>query len=284
VVRGKSDTDTFFAVRRPAQGGFGVYLALARAGFRRYSTYRIATLAGATTNITFGFLRCYALLAVAAAVGGTVSGYDAPRLATYVWASQGMLAVIAIWDTYEQAGRIRTGDVVVDLQRPVDPVWHLLAVDVGRAAFQALSRFTLPLVAGALAFDLYAPRHPATYPLFAASMALAVVVSFGCRHLVQSVAYWILDVRGPQVFWALLSGALSGLYFPLWLLPEPWGTVLVYGTPIASMIQAPMDVLVERAEYPYLLLGVQAGWAAVVLAAARLVQRRAERRLVVQGG
>ena len=99
-----------------------MYLALARAGFRRYATYRIATLAGASTNITFGFLRCYALLAVATATGGSISGYDRPRLATFVWGSQGALAVIAIWDTYEQAERIRTGDVVVDLQRPVDPV------------------------------------------------------------------------------------------------------------------------------------------------------------------
>jgi ABC-2 type transport system permease protein len=261
-----------------------VYLALARAGFRRYSTYRIAALAGATTNITFGFLRCYALLAVAAAAGGTVSGYDGPRLATFVWASQGALSVIAIWHTFEQAERIRSGDVVVDLQRPVDPVWHLLAVDLGRAGFQVLVRFTLPLVAGALVFDLYAPRRLATYPLFVASMVLAVVVSFGCRHLVQSTAYWMLDVRGPQVFWALVSGALSGLYFPLWLLPEPWATLLVYGTPIASMIQAPMDLLVERADHPYLLLATQAGWAVVMLAVARRVQRRAERKLVVQGG
>lgn len=261
-----------------------MYLALARAGFRRYATYRIATLAGASTNITFGFLRCYALLAVATATGGSISGYDRPRLATFVWGSQGALAVIAIWGTYEQAERIRTGDVVVDLQRPVDPVWHLLAVDFGRAGFQVLTRFTLPLVAGALVFDLYAPRHLVTYPLFAVSMVLAVVVCFACRHLVQCAAYWMLDVRGPQVLWALLSGLLSGLYFPLWLLPEPLATLLVYGTPIASMIQAPMDILVERADHAYVLLAVQAGWAVAMVATARGVQRRAERKLVVQGG
>jgi ABC-2 type transport system permease protein len=261
-----------------------VYLALARAGFRRYATYRIATLAGASTNITFGFLRCSALLAVAAASGGSVAGYDGPRLATFVWASQGALAVIAIWGTYEQAERIRTGDVVVDLQRPVDPVWHLLAVDAGRAVYHLLTRFTLPVLAGALLFDLYWPRRAVTYPLFALSLVLAVVVSFACRHLVQSAAYWILDIRGPQVFWALLSGLLSGMYFPLWLLPEPWGTLLVYGTPIASMIQAPMDILVERADHPYPMLAAQAGWALVMLAAARGVQVRAERKLVVQGG
>jgi len=261
-----------------------VYLALGRAGFRRYASYRIATLAGASTNITFGFMRCYALLAVAAATGGTIAGYDGPRIATFVWGSQGTLAVIAIWATTEQAERIRTGDVVVDLQRPVDPVWHLLAVDLGRAVFHLLTRFTLPLLDGALVFDLYWPRHVVTYPLFAASLVLAIVVSFACRHLVQCAAYWTLDIRGPQVFWALVSGLLSGLYFPLWLLPEPWGALLVYGTPVASIIQAPMDILVERTDHPYPLLAAQAGWAVVMLGAARGVQRVAERKLVVQGG
>lgn len=261
-----------------------MYVALARAGFRRHATYRIATFAGASTNITFGFIRCYTLLAVAAASGGTVAAYDSPRLATYVWASQGMLAVIAIWNTSEQADRIRSGDVVVDLQRPVDPVWHLLAVDIGRAGFQLLTRGALPVLAGALFFDLYAPRRLVTYPLVAVSILLAVVVSFACRHLVQCAAYWLLDIRGPQVLWLLLSGLLAGLYFPLWLLPEPWDAVLVYGTPVPSIAQVPMDILVERTDHPLPLIAAQVGWAVVTVAAARHVQHRAERKLVVQGG
>jgi len=260
-----------------------VYFALARAGFRRYATYRVATVAGVTTNITFGFLRVYTLLAVAAAAGGTVAGYDAPKLVTYVWASQGMFALVAMWQG-EQAERIRSGDVVVDLQRPIDLVWHLLAADLGRAGFQLLGRAIPPVVLGALLFDLYLPRHLVTYPLFTVSVVLAVVVSFACRHLVQSTAYWLMDIRGPLVFWLLLSGLLSGLYFPLWMLPEPWATVLVYGTPVPSILLVPMDILVERTPNPYPLLAVQVGWTVLTLGAARVVQRRAERKLVVQGG
>jgi ABC-2 type transport system permease protein len=120
--------------------------------------------------------------------------------------------------------------------------------------------------------------------LFAVSVVLAVVVSFACRHLVQSTAYWLMDIRGPMVFWLLLSGLLSGLYFPLWLLPEPWGTVLVYGTPVPSILLVPMDILVERTANPYPLLAAQIGWTVVMLGAARAVQRRAERKLVIQGG
>ena len=44
------------------------------------------------------------------------------------------------------------------------------------------------------------------------------------------------------------------------------------------------DILVERAAHPWLMVATQAAWAVVVLLVARVVQRRAERKLVVQGG
>src|SRR5262249_10771461 len=86
-----------------------LFTAVAKAGFRRYSTYRQATLAGIFTNSVFGFLRCYVLLAVTAGAGGTVAGYQGAQLVSYVWIGQGMLATIGIWDDLGLAARIRTG-------------------------------------------------------------------------------------------------------------------------------------------------------------------------------
>ena len=70
------------------------YLALAVAGFRRYATYRQATVAAAVTNSVFGFLRCAILFAVVDAGARVVAGYDASRLATFVWAGQGIIGVV----------------------------------------------------------------------------------------------------------------------------------------------------------------------------------------------
>ncbi len=236
------------------------------------------------TNSVFGFLRSAVLLAVSGAAAA--AGYDEPRLVTFVWAGQGLIGVVSLWAPTELADRIRTGDVIADLLRPVDPVWRELAADLGRAGFAVLTRFVGPLVVGALTFDLYAPRRPATYLLFACSMLLAIVVCFGCRYLVNAAAYWLLDARGPQVLWTLASGVLGGLYFPLWFLPRPAALALILGTPVPSILQLPLDILVERGapEQQVALLAVQAGWAAAMLALARWVQRCGERRLVVQGG
>ena len=121
-------------------------------------------LASVFTNSVFGFLRCSVLLALAGA--GSVAGYDEPRLATFVWAGQGLIGVVLLWAPTELADRIRSGDVIADLLRPVDLVWQLLAADFGRAGFAMLTRFVGPVVVGACwpeVLVLDAPRSGSTW-------------------------------------------------------------------------------------------------------------------------
>jgi ABC-2 type transport system permease protein len=265
---------------------FRTFAAITGSGFRRYSTYRQATVAGAFTNTVFGFLRCYVLLAVAGGAGGVVGGYSPAQLATFVWVGQGLLAVVLLWGWSDLAERIRTGDVASDLLRPVHPVTSYLAADLGRAGYALLTRFLPPVLTGLLFFDLKLPSRWSTMPLFALSVTLAVVICFGCRYLVNATGYWLQDVRGPMILWTLGSGMLAGLYFPLRFLPDWIMVPLWLATPFPSLLQTPLDVVVERDDWPVQsgMVGVQLGWAGLILLACRIVQRRAERRLVVQGG
>ncbi len=262
------------------------YLALAAAGFRRYATYRQAMVAAVVTNSVFGFLRFAVMLAVLDAGARTVAGYNEPQLATFVWAGQGLIGVVLLWAPLDLAERIRTGDVVTDLLRPIDPIWQLLAADLGRAGYAAVTRFVGPVIVGALVFQLYVPRRPMTYALFVCSALLATVVCFGCRYLVNAAAYWLLDARGPNMFWTLVSGILGGIYFPVWFFPDALAAALIALTPFPSVIQIPLDVLVERGSITQqlALLGVQAGWVVAILALCHWVQARGERKLVIQGG
>jgi ABC-2 type transport system permease protein len=288
-MEGNGVGDITATVATPGEPNFTAHVrtffAIAVSGFHRHSTYRQATVAAAATNCMFGFLRTYILLSVVGATG-LVVGYSAPQLATYVWAGQGLIGVVMFWGWTDLSERVRSGDIVTDLLRPIHPVISYLATDLGRAAHATLSRFLPPLLVGAVFFDLYRPVRPATYPVFALSALLAVMASFGCRYLVNAAAYWLLDIRGVQIVWMLTSGVLSGLYFPLRFLPEWLATGLWVATPFPSILQTPLDVAVERDRLPVQLgyVALQAGWVVVLLLVCRVVQRRAERRLVVQGG
>jgi ABC-2 type transport system permease protein len=256
------------------------------AGFRRFSTYRQAMAAGIFANTIFGFLNCYVLLAVASGNHGSVAGYASGQLVLFVWVNQGLLATVGIWGDVELGDRIRSGAVVADLLRPVHPVIMYLANDLGRAGFATLTRFAVPMVVGLLSFDAYAPRRAGTYPLFAFSVLLAVLISFACRYLVNLAAFWLLDSRGPRLLWNIAATLLGGLYFPLHFLPSTVVVTLWVATPFPSLMQGPADILTERANLVNQLVIVagQALWAVAILGLCAVVQRRAEKKLVVQGG
>jgi ABC-2 type transport system permease protein len=256
------------------------FAALLRAGFARYSTYRQATVAATFTNTMFGLLRMYVLLGALGAAA-TVGGYDRARLGTYVWLGQGIIGVVLLWGGTDLGDRVRSGDVVLELLRPVDPLWTYLAADLGRAGHAVLTRILVPVLVGALAFDMYVPRRALTVPLFALSLTLGATISFAARHLATLSAFWLLDIRGVLSAYSAGSGLFSGIVVPVTFYPDVLRP-LVWATPFPWLLQVPLDVACERGS-PLLVLG-QAGWAAALLALCALVQRRAVRTLVVQGG
>ncbi|GAA2618390.1 ABC-2 family transporter protein [Dactylosporangium fulvum] len=261
------------------------WVTLVGLGFRRWSTYRLAAFAGAFTNTVFGLIRAAVIGAAVGVAGGTLGGYDAMTGATYVWLGQALIGPIYFFAWTELAERIRTGDVAVDLARPVDPMLAYLAADLGRAAFVLLPRGLPPLLVGAVVTGLALPGTPLPYVLGLLSVVLAIGVSFACRWLVNLTAFWLLDLRGPMTLYLLLTGVMSGLAVPVHWFP-PWLAAIAEVTPFPSMLQVPVDVLTGRLTGTAALLAVavQAAWVGGLLGAGRLVFGIGTRKLVVQGG
>lgn len=70
-------------------------------------------------------------------------GYDVADAVTYAWLGQAMIMTVAVWSggaTDDLAARIKTGDVAIDLYRPVSLLGWYLASDLGRAGYHLLTR------------------------------------------------------------------------------------------------------------------------------------------------
>ncbi|MEE1752315.1 ABC transporter permease [Streptomyces sp. SP18CS02] len=264
-----------------------LYAAVAAGGFRRYATYRVATAAGVFTNTVFGFILAYTYIALWDE-RPHLGGYDMPEALAYVWIGQALLATCGLMGggfEDELIERIKTGDIAVDLYRPADLQMWWLSFTLGRSGFQLLGRGVAPMVIGACAFDLSLPGRLLTWPAFLLSVLLGVVVSYAVWFLVALSAFWLMDGAGVvQVAW--LSGLFfSGMLLPLSVFPGLLGEVARM-LPWASMLQIPADVFLEKRTGRDLLeaYAFQAGWALVLLAAGRVLQATATRRVVVQGG
>lgn len=262
-----------------------MYAQLARRSFRRMTTYRGATFAGVFTNTVFGFLRAYVLLAVLDARPG-VGGFDAADAITYTFVTQGMLATVYAFGENDIANRIRTGDVVSDLYRPVDFQGYWLATDLGRAGFHAIFRGIPPVLIGAAAFEIRTPPSAGIVVAFVISVVLAVEVSFALRFIVSLTGFWLLDTRGVWQIVSITSMFLAGLAIPLSFLPDGLAAVARW-LPFASIAQLPLELFLGKHRELGDIVGVlarQVFWAAVLLGTGRVVGARAFRKVVAQGG
>ena len=262
-----------------------VYWRLLVADFRRQSTYRLAALGGLVANTTFGFLKVALLLAAVRAAGGELEGYDVGAVSAYVWFSQAMLGSVNLNGRSDLAERIRTGDVSVDFLRPVDVQGAFVATEVGRSLFALLPRGLPTLAIGALVVGVPLPDDGAQLVLGVLSLLLAMAVSATTVYLLATTGFWLVETRGLQVLYMIVSGFFAGLYLPIWFFPD-WLAVAASATPFPSMLMYPTDVLSGRADTggALVLVLAQVGWLVATLAAGQWLTSRGRRRLEVQGG
>ena len=222
-----------------------LHVAVATRAFRRYSTYRAATLAGIFTNSVFGVIYSYAYLALWAQ-RPDAGGYDATDAVTYVWIGQALLMTVALWGggtTDDLADRIRSGDVAVDLYRPVEPARLVPRRRPGpRGVPPADPRAWRRRWSAGSLFDIRwpgvrAPPRSASW----LSILLAVVVSFAMRFLFASSAFWLLDAQGARMLSGVLALFWSGMVLPLVIFPGPLKQVAL-ALPWASYLQTPADI------------------------------------------
>src|SRR6476469_1209582 len=144
------------------RGGGMLHVAVATRAFRRYSTYRAATLSGIFTNSVFGIIYSYAYLALWRA-NPSAGGYDSQDAVTYGGLGQALLMTIALWGggtTDDLAERIRSGDVAIDLYRPTGLVGWYRAGDLGRASYHLVTRGLGPTFIGLIFFHIRLPESP----------------------------------------------------------------------------------------------------------------------------
>ena len=252
--------------------------------YRRQSTYRGATIAGVFTNTVFGFILAYVLLAVYQQ-RSEIGGFTSVDAVTFTFVMQGMLMVIGAFGTTAIADRIRTGDVVSDLYRPVDFQAYWLADFYGQSFFYAIFRGIPPFVVGSLVFDLRLPGDAGTW-----RRVRRVRGDRGRRLLrlgLPPAAHRVLAARRtrPEPDRLAHRTVLRGCLRARRVLP---GVARLdrQRDPFPSMAQLPVEVFLGK-HHGFGLAGVYAVqllWAGILLGGGRLLLHAAMRKVVVQGG
>ncbi|HEX4789930.1 MAG TPA: ABC-2 family transporter protein [Actinospica sp.] len=261
-----------------------VYLTAARLSLRRYLTYRSSAAAGVVTNTVFGCIRAFVLVALWKQKP-EINGWNESDAVTYAFATQALIAPMGVFLSGTELGpRIRSGDVAVDLYRPVDFQAWWLSLDLGRALGAGVLRSAPPMLFGLLLFPVSLPLDPVRWLEFAACCVLGYTVSFALRYAASLLAFWTMDERGIASIMTTAGMFCSGLIIPLTIMPGLLGT-FVRHTPWAAVVQLPINVLLgtQAGGFGY-ALAFAAFWALALLCLGRTLTSAARHKVVVQGG
>ncbi len=260
-----------------------LYLEVARLSFQRQLTYRVATLAGLFTNAVFGvFFSSVYIAFYQGGIESTVAGFTLPQILSFVWIGQSLLMLVYLWNWWDIATAIQSGDVVSDLMKPMDFQTYWLSRDLGRAACHWITRFAPTFVVGAIFFQLAMPGSVTNWLAFFVSVNLAILVSFGWRFLLNLTAFWFLDIRGTSMMALLVLNFFSGLLVPLSFFPG-WLRVIAEWLPFRAMVMLPVEVFLGQRGATD-ALAIQFAWVIVMWMLGRFVLGQAVRKVVVQGG
>jgi ABC-2 type transport system permease protein len=262
-----------------------VYLAFAQSAFQTQLAYRNEVWANLFGKLVQVFARVAIWLAIYA--GATsIDGVSLQEMVTY--ALLGGLVTGAI--RYESivggiGNALKTGDVAVWLLKPVSFPMHVLANELGRAAF----RFTflvLPTIAVVAA--VYGILPPASFfhgVMFVAYVGLAYAVISLVSALFGLIAFWLLTSFSLEWMLQALLNLLSGQVIPFWFFPQPIGAIAAH-LPFAWIVYYPAAVWLGRLDAIECIVyfGFGLGWCVLLGMGVALLWRMAATRIVVQGG
>jgi ABC-2 type transport system permease protein len=261
------------------------YLQFARLAFQRRATYRLANWSGVAVNFFFLLVHAQVLIGFFR-TRGNAAGWSANDAVLYFAASESLLMVIGIFPDYRYnlAERVRTGEIVSDLVRPVTLFWRELAERYGTGAYYLLTRAPAVFAAGWLVYGLLPPLRW-ELALFPLSLALAMAVSAGLWFLACSSAFWRESANGEMSAIVFVNSFLGGVFVPLDFYPTAMRWVADV-LPFRATLYTPVAIFTGRLSGAELAFGLlhQVVWVVGLSMLASLLETRGLRRLAIQGG
>ena len=260
------------------------YIEVARTAYRRQLIYRWANLAGLLTNIFFGAIFSYLIIALYHAKP-VARGYDVQDTLRYVWLVQAMVMVVLTFGWYDLMLTIRSGEVVSDLSKPCDFYWYWFSREIGRSTYFLLFRDLPTYLAGMALFGFGAPGDWKTWLAYTASLPLAAMIGIAYRFLFNIVAFWVLEARAVAGFATAIALFFAGSYVPLPFFPL-WLRAIATWLPFNGLMNVPAQIFLGKLTGFALLLGLgsQVFWVVLLTLGVRSLTSVAARRVVVQGG
>lgn len=206
------------------------------------------------------------------------------QMLQYASASTIMMLVLSVDLESILEAKIRTGDICMDLIRPIPFQNYYLFRAIGEILFNVLLK-ALPLgVLACLLFDFSVP--PLGHLIcFIFSFFCSAILFIFLSLLVGTICFWTKMIWSYVVIKRLLIVFLSGMIVPLWFFPKLLKDIIAF-LPFQYLYYTPLSLFVGRvgiAQLP-LTIAKQIFWIALFVLAEKILLKKALSNMNIQGG
>lgn len=180
---------------------------------------------------------------------------------------------------------VKSGSIATDMIKPINLFSMYLAEDIGNMVIN-LFRSTLPILAvGTVLFGLPVPASGGHFCLFLLSFLLGYGINWAFSATFSMLAFSAISLGPAFSVKYHFVNLLSGVIIPIWFFPG-WLQMVLQWLPFAHIFQTPLSIYIGKYDISTCLqmMGIQVLWLAALGGVFYMAQRRATRRVLVQGG
>ncbi len=260
------------------------YAEYMRISFQKMLAYRVSYLIGVFTYVIHVAVY-YFLYKALYMEDVTIKGYTLQEMLTYVSLGWICKSFYLNYIDREITDDVQSGQVAMDLIKPVDFQLMYVARGLGHSLFRIVL-FTPPIIVVTfLLFSVSPPVSLGHMMLFILSSSFSVLIYLGINYIIGLLSIFFLSIRGVLYSKNLIIELLSGLLIPIDWFP-PWFQSMSFLLPFQSIAYCPLQIYLGRIQGLSLFfsLGLQLLWIVIIFGIGRIVWRLCQRRILIQGG
>lgn len=257
-----------------------LYFTLASKAYTRNLQYRSAHMVHNLASAMFGFM--YACIWIGLGKDHPLGEFGTQGMVSYIAFNQAALWITSF--TTNGLGipqTVRTGQISLDLMRPVHLFSHLIAREWGQIAYQFVYKSIPIYLLYFFIFSLQVPGQAITYLYTVLGLTGAAYLSICMNYLIGVSALWTTE--SSWLHWGnqALINLLAGFFIPLEWLPR-WLENMAWASPYPYLLYVPTKIYLGYGCGSWLWGTLL--WCALLTGICLVATRVLRRKVEVQGG
>jgi ABC-2 type transport system permease protein len=180
--------------------------------------------------------------------------------------------------------KIGSGEIAMDLIKPVHLARYMFAESGGQTLFRILFEMLPIILFGVVAYGFMLPSV-FDLMMFAICLFNGIILYYLMSFICGLFAFWYMVSWHTQSVFQLVMALCSGSLLPLWFFPEGFSRFVGF-LPFQLVFYGPISVFLGKRTFPEELsiLAMQGVWILLLGLILKWVWAKALRKLVIQGG